>query len=132
MVEWLDPPILAGLWVTEMVEAAGATSLGPRAGEPGIRTSWEAIAAAGPDLVLLSPCSFSIGRTRSELADPRLRSEVTRCRRARFGTFLADEAYFSRPGPRLADGVDLMRHLIRNEAGKPPMPVAPLPGEAPA
>jgi len=127
VVEWLDPPILAGLWASEMIHAAGATSLGPRPGEPGNRTTWEALAAQRPDLVVLSPCSFSVERTREELQDPHLRREVGRCEPAPRGTFVADEAYFSRPGPRLADGVELLRHLLEGGDWSPPMPVVPLP-----
>ncbi|HLM91745.1 MAG TPA: cobalamin-binding protein [Thermoplasmata archaeon] len=133
VMEWLDPPILAGLWVPEMIEAAGATPLGPLSGEPGRRTTWAAVASERPDLVVLSPCSFSVHRTRAEFADTALRYEVARCKGAAFGTYVADEAYFSRPGPRLADGVDLLRHLLDREDWVPPMPVVPLSSaEAPA
>lgn len=125
VVEWLDPPILAGLWAPEIVRAAGAKIVGTRRGRPGVRTDWAAIAAAAPDLLVLSPCSFSVERSREELRDPALRSAVEGVR-PRLGTFVADEAYFSRPGPRLADGVDLVRNLLANRAWTPPMPVESL------
>jgi iron complex transport system substrate-binding protein len=125
VVEWLDPPILAGLWSPEMVTAAGGVPVGPEPGEPGVRTSWEALAGQAPDLVVISPCSFSVDRTRRELADPATRARVASLGAPPLGVHLADEAYFSRPGPRLADGVDLLRHLLRSEAWDPPMPVQP-------
>ncbi|MGP8072918.1 MAG: cobalamin-binding protein [Thermoplasmata archaeon] len=126
VVEWLDPPILAGLWAPDMVRSAGGIPIGPRSGEPGITTSWAALAAERPDLVVLSPCSFSVERTRKELEEIALQSQVAHCRGATLGTYVADEAYFSRPGPRLAEGVELLRHLLRREAWKPPMPVVSL------
>ena len=128
VVEWLDPPILAGLWAPEMVRAAGALPVGTRAGEPGVRTTWEAISAEEPDLVILAPCSFAVERTRRELERPSLRAALAGVGEPRLGTFLADEAYFSRPGPRLADGIDLVDHLLQGAAWRPPMPVLPWTG----
>lgn len=122
VVEWLDPPILAGLWTPEIVAAAGGVPLGPGAGAPGERLRWDALGAARPDLVVLSPCSFDVARTRRELADPGL-AEALRTVRPRRGFLVADEAYFSRPGPRLADGVELVARCLRG--GSPaggPMP----------
>jgi iron complex transport system substrate-binding protein len=125
VVEWLDPPILAGLWTPDLVRAAGARSIGPAPGEPGTRTTWSAIRDAGPTLVVLSPCSFSVDRARRELADPALAAAVAALAPPA-GTYVADEAYFSRPGPRLADGAELLRHLLTGSTGPAPMPVEPL------
>jgi iron complex transport system substrate-binding protein len=121
VVEWLDPPILAGLWAPDMIRAAGGSTTGARRGRPGTRTSWTELAELAPDLMILSPCSFSVDRTRRELADPRLARDVARVHPPR-GIFLADEAFFSRPGPRLADGVELLRRLLGGSLGSPPMP----------
>jgi iron complex transport system substrate-binding protein len=122
VVEWLDPPIVAGLWAPDMIRSAGGQPLGVRRGRPGVRTTWDAIATLEPELTVISPCSFSVERTRRELKDPALGRAVGRVRSPR-GVYLADEAYFSRPGPRLADGIDLLRSLLRGDAGSPPMPV---------
>ncbi len=123
VVEWIDPPILAGLWATEMVHAAGGTSIGPCVGAPGLRTDWNAIRSAAPDLVVVTPCSFSVTRTLRELADPAL-AEAVRGSASEGRILLADEAYFSRPGPRLADGVELLRALLLGRSPPAPMPVA--------
>jgi iron complex transport system substrate-binding protein len=134
VVEWLDPPILAGLWAPEIVRAAGGTILLTRRGRPGVRTDWNTIAMERPDLVVLSPCSFTVERSRRELADPSLRQRISEVR-PRLGTYVADEAYFSRPGPRLADGVELVRHLLLGSPWAAPMPVesfSPAAAEAPA
>jgi len=122
VVEWLDPPILAGLWTPDIVRCAGGTSLGVEAGVPGLRTTWGAIAATQPDLVVISPCSFSVERTRSELARSPVRPAVSRLT-PRAGIWIADEAYFSRPGPRLAAGVELVCELLGGRAPRGPMPV---------
>jgi iron complex transport system substrate-binding protein len=123
VVEWLDPPILAGLWADDIVRRAGGHYLGPGCSERAERTTWEALHALGPDLVMLSPCSFSVTRTVRELGrlpDPWASFDPTPA----LGTWVADEAYFSRPGPRLADGVDLVRSLLRGRTpSRAPMPV---------
>jgi iron complex transport system substrate-binding protein len=125
VVEWLDPPILAGLWVPEMVAASGGRAVGVHRGRPGVRTTWPELVAARPDILVLSPCSFSVDRTSRELRDPRLAHAVSELQPS-LGAWIADESYFSRPGPRLADGVDLLRHLLGGSAWTPPMPVAPV------
>ncbi len=121
VVEWLDPPILAGLWVPEMVAAAGARYVGPAPGETGVRTSWDSLRGDPPDWLVLSPCSFSVTRTWSELSDPGLARRIAGV--GRQAPLIADEAYFSRPGPRLADGVDLLHNLLTGTIRTPPMPV---------
>jgi iron complex transport system substrate-binding protein len=122
VVEWLDPPILAGLWTPDIVVAAGGDPLGPQTAEPGTRTSWAELARQTPDLVVLSPCSFSVERSKRELARPALRSEVL-SPQPPLGTYVADEAYFSRPGPRLAAGIELIRDLLHGAPPRAPMPV---------
>jgi iron complex transport system substrate-binding protein len=122
VVEWLDPPILAGLWTPDIVRAAGGDAVGPCSGEPGIRTTWDEIERYAPDLVVLSPCSFSVERTEQELRRTKMHDAVARLKPRR-GTYVADEAYFSRPGPRLADGIDLVRSLLAGGPGAHPMPV---------
>jgi iron complex transport system substrate-binding protein len=126
VVEWLDPPILAGLWTPDLIEASGGIPLGPRPSEPGARTSWAELARQAPDLVVVSPCSFTVARTREELGQNPKLVDAIRSVRAPLGTFLADEAYFSRPGPRLAEGTELLRNLLGRQGPAGPMPVEPL------
>ena len=124
VVEWLDPPMLAGLWTPDIVRAAGGDSLGPHPGEPAHATSWEALAREPLDLLVISPCSFSVDRTVRELKDRDLQRRVG-CVMPRRGTYLADEAYFSRPGPRLGAGIRLVAQLLRGSLIAPPMAVRP-------
>jgi iron complex transport system substrate-binding protein len=122
VVEWIDPPILAGLWSSEMIRAAGGRTVGPGPGEPAEKVTWPELARRSPELVVLTPCSFSVERTQRELADPRIARAISGLS-PRLGIHVADEAYFSRPGPRLADGVELLRGLIAGTVGPRPMPV---------
>ncbi|MFY9717590.1 MAG: cobalamin-binding protein [Thermoplasmata archaeon] len=122
VVEWLDPPILAGLWTPDIVAAAGGLPIGPEPGGVGVRTSWENVADLVPDLVILSPCSFSVERSRTELENRGIASGLAALAPS-LGIFVADEAYFSRPGPRLADGIDLVRALLNGASPSFPMPV---------
>ena len=122
VLEWVDPPILAGLWTPAMIGLAGGVPLGPASGQPGLRTDWPGVEALRPDLLVVSPCSFSVRRTASELNGTGLGSELLR-RAGPASVYLADEAYFSRPGPRLADGVELLRGLLQGAPAEHPMPV---------
>jgi iron complex transport system substrate-binding protein len=127
IVEWLDPPILAGLWTPDLVVAAGGVPVGPRPSEPGARTTWPELARQAPDLLVVSPCSFSVGRSKREFGDNPALLAAVRSVRAPLGAFVADEAYFSRPGPRLAAGAELVRTLLEGKEPRGPMPVDPLP-----
>jgi len=75
----------------------------------------------------VSPCSFSVARTKRELVDDLELLAAVRSVRSPLGTFVADEAYFSRPGPRLAAGAELVRTMLAGGNPKGPMPVEPLP-----
>jgi len=112
-LEWLDPLYVAGHWVPEMVHAAGGTALLIEAGVPSRRVSPEDIQDAAPDVVVLMPCGFGIERTRHELSSltgaPWWR-HLPAVREGR--AFMVDAAsYFSRPGPRLVDGVGILAGL---------------------
>jgi iron complex transport system substrate-binding protein len=122
LIEWVDPPILAGLWASEIVTKSGGEFIGPAPGTPGERTSWEEIRARRPELVIISPCSFAVPRTLAELARPSPREGLSTLS-PELGTFVADEAYFSRPGPRLADGVRLVYSLLHGGPSRFPMAV---------
>jgi iron complex transport system substrate-binding protein len=126
VLEWIDPPIVSGLWTPDMIRAAGGEpTVADRPGEPGVRTDWESLRALGPDLVVVSPCSFPLARTRGAVdVSEQARSGLDALRPAR-GVWLADEAYFSRPGPRLADGVELLADLLTARPPRAPMPVEP-------
>ncbi len=111
-LEWLDPPFVGGHWVPEMIEAAGGADAVARAGERSRTATWEELAAAAPDVVVAMPCGLYV--------DEALQQAVTYGDRlASLGAervFAVDAAAsFSRPGPRLVDGVELLGHLLHPE-----------------
>ncbi|ULA65395.1 MAG: ABC-type transport system periplasmic binding protein [Nitrospira sp.] len=111
-LEWLDPLYLAGHWVPDMVALAGATDVLGQSGQPSRETTWEEVMAADPDMLLLMPCGYSVQRTLDELS--RLERARTQWPLARWPeTYVLDaNAYFSRPGPRLVDGVELLAAIF--------------------
>jgi iron complex transport system substrate-binding protein len=110
-VEWLDPPYLAGHWVPELVAAAGGEDIGARAGSHSVRTSWSAIAALAPDLVIIMLCGFGVERSRAELAA--LRDSESRWLLTHAPIWVVDaNAYTSRPGPRLVDGAERLQSAM--------------------
>jgi iron complex transport system substrate-binding protein len=116
VLEWIDPPILSGLWTPELIERAGGAPWASAPGEPAVRSSWEALEQDPPDLAIVCPCSFSVDRTLREL-----RSSPVGLRLAGWGlprgVWVADEAFFSRPGPRLAQGLEVVEELLRDRPG---------------
>ena len=111
MAEWLDPPFAAGHWVPEMVELAGGIEVLGRAGEPSYPTTWEEVAERDPDLVVVAPCGFDAERAAAEA-----RKHVLPAR-----AFAVDaNAYYSRPAPRIADGIAQLAFLLHPEAAPDP------------
>jgi iron complex transport system substrate-binding protein len=103
LLEWLDPPFVAGHWNPELVALAGGRELLGRPGQPSRRADWGEVAASRPEVVLLSPCGFTLERAESELPELGARGEWQVLPAVRNGRVsLADgSAFFSRPGPRL-------------------------------
>jgi iron complex transport system substrate-binding protein len=114
VLEWLDPPYVAGHWVPELVELAGGRAVGVAAGEPSRPHPWRELAALAPppDLVVIALCGFDVPRARAELAavtDPDARPVLAG---RGLVEFLDGNAYTSRPGPRLVDAAELLARLI--------------------
>lgn len=114
-VEWLDPPYVAGHWVPELVQLAGADDVLGEPGRPSRRTTWATIARRDPDVIVLMPCGFSIQQTRARLGE--LDPAFWTLRAVREGrAYLVDaNAHFSRPGPRLVDGLRTLQALFHPE-----------------
>ncbi|MBV9121127.1 MAG: cobalamin-binding protein [Chloroflexi bacterium] len=121
-MEWLDPPMKAGHWVPEMVRLAGGEETFGAAGQPSAKTAWEAIVAYEPEVVILMPCGFDLERTIAEAELLRRQPEWSLLPAVRVGTVWAVDgsAYFSRPGPRLVDGVELLAYVLGNFNGSLP------------
>jgi iron complex transport system substrate-binding protein len=106
VAEWLDPPYAAGHWIPEMVALAGGRDVLGRAGAPSYPTSWETVRELRPELVIIAPCGFDHARAAREAMLPPLS-----CR----AVAVDSNAYYARPGPRVADGVAQLAFLIHPE-----------------
>jgi iron complex transport system substrate-binding protein len=102
--EWLDPPMRAGHWVPEMVELAGGEESFGNKGQPSTRCGWDEVEAYAPEVVVLMPCGFDLSRTIEEAHLLRVPAKEVWA--------VNGSAYFSRPGPRLVDGVEMLSHIL--------------------
>ena len=115
--EWLEPPYSAGHWVTAQVEAAGGREVFHRAGIPSTRIAPEEIVNAAPEVIVLAPCGFHLDEVEREVQRVSLFSGWESLPAVKAGEVWAVDAssYYSRPGPRLVDGVELMASLLHPE-----------------
>jgi len=116
-VEWLEPVMLGGMWMPELITIAGGTPLVTTPGERAPTVSRAELARLDPDVVVVKPCGFPLERTVAEIdALPRvLPWSEWRCVRAGC-VFLADgNAYFNRPGPRIVDSLEILAACIHPE-----------------
>ena len=113
-VEWLKPPMACGHWVPEMVELAGGIEVLGRAGQPSRYVTEEEIVSARPEVLVLMPCGFSMERTRREspvLLSQSWWDEIPATQNGQI-YLVNGPAYFSRSGPRLIDGIELLATLF--------------------
>ena len=120
--EWLEPPYAAGHWVPDMVAAAGGMEVAGIAGEPSFRMRWTDVAGLEPDTVVLAPCGFDLDRTLTEVVTLDLSAHLLGTSARQESRVFAVDAngYFSRPGPRLVDGVELLAYLLHPDAYSDP------------
>ena len=120
-LEWLDPPFVAGHWTPQLIDYAGGEDVLGLAGERSEVTSWELVAAAEPDVVVVMPCGYDAPRAREEAETYRDRLDSLGA-----GQVVAVEAaaYLSRPGPRLVDGLELLAGLLHPDRFPEPPPAA--------
>jgi iron complex transport system substrate-binding protein len=113
-LEWLDPPFATGHWVPEQVRRAGGWDLLGREGEASVVTTWEDIREVDPEMLVLMPCGFHLNETVAEwerTPKPEGWRELEAVRRGQ--VFAVDgSAYFSRPGPRVIDGIELLAEIF--------------------
>ena len=113
-LEWLDPPFVSGHWVPEMIAIAGGIDVLGRAGERSFEVTWQSIAESDPDLILAMPCGYYEPEIKTQLATAEFPAEWHSLRAVRNGNVFAMDAnsYFSRPGPRIAEGVEVLANLF--------------------
>jgi len=107
-LEWLDPPYVPGHWVPEMIDAAGGDLVAGTARHRSYAMDWDELRALAPDVVLVMPCGLDLAAARVEAqrhaATLRSIAATVHC--------LDASAYFSRSGPRVADGVELLAQIL--------------------
>lgn len=123
-LEWMSPLYAAGHWVPEMVAFAGGRDALGEPGRPSRRVTWDEVAAADPDLIVWMPCGFSLERTVRELATlsagPRWNMPDELRQRPAFAVDAL--SYFSRPGPRLVDGAEVLAAILHPHPSHPVNP----------
>jgi iron complex transport system substrate-binding protein len=120
-LEWLDPPFAAGHWVPQLIEFAGGEDVLGFAGESSEERTWEEVVSSQPDIAVVMPCGYD-----AEIAYREAEMHRDELRALGAGEVVAVNAagYFSRPGPRIVDGLELLAHIIHPEL------VPEAPGEA--
>ena len=111
-LEWLDPVFVAGHWTPQMIELAGGEDVLGLPGEHSIMVSWATVMAAEPEIVVVMPCGYDAPRAFVEALE---HTDQLAALGARHVVAVNASAYFSRPGPRLADGVELLAHILHPE-----------------
>jgi iron complex transport system substrate-binding protein len=119
-LEWLDPPFAAGHWVPQLIQYAGGEDVLGFAGEKSEECSWPDVQASQPDIVIVMPCGFD-----AEIAHREAEMHRDQLAALGAGEVVAVDAaaYFSRPGPRIIEGLELLAHIIHPE--KFPEPPGP-------
>jgi iron complex transport system substrate-binding protein len=113
-IEWLEPMMVSGNWVPELVDIAGATSVLAEAGKHSPFIQWTDIQLQDPEVIIVMPCGFSIERTLKEI-DLLLElpgfAELNAVKNDRL--YIADgNQYFNRPGPRIVDSIEILAEII--------------------
>ena len=108
-LEWLDPPFVAGHWVPEMIGLAGGSDIFGRPGEKSRTIEWAALEAAAIDVAVVMPCGYDTERSAEEAREYSERIAALGAGRV---VVVNASAYFSRPGPRLVNGIELLGHIL--------------------
>jgi iron complex transport system substrate-binding protein len=125
-LEWFEPLYAAGHWVPEMVALAGGYDVLGRIGEPSFRIDWSNVVNANPEMILLMPCGFDVRRAVKEATTLRKLPGWDQLPAVKRGQVYAlnGSAYFSRPGPRLVHGLEILARIIHPETVTWPIPPA--------
>ena len=117
-LDWSDPPFVAGHWMPEMVEAAGGLNLLNTKGEPSTVVTWRRIRDENPEVIVFMPCGYYLEEAEEEGEAVLAHPEIADTPAARNGNVFAAYAtsFFSRPGPRIVDGLQILAWAAHPEA----------------
>lgn len=128
LLEWIDPPFCSGHWSPELVRMAGGVEVVGREGQPSRTTSWPEIVESDPDVMVIACCGFDIARTRQDI--PILVNYPgfgqLACVRSRQVYLVDGNSYFSRPGPRLVESLEILAHILHPQVHRLPDNVQPI------
>jgi iron complex transport system substrate-binding protein len=116
-LEWMDPVYVGGHWVPQMIELAGGEDVLGMPGERSRAVDWSEVELARPEVVVSMPCGYYVERAAQETMEQRERLAALGARVVAVDA----AAYFSRPGPRLVDGVELLGHLLHPDLVPAPL-----------
>jgi iron complex transport system substrate-binding protein len=116
-LEWLDPPFLGGHWIPEMIAIAGGEDVAGPAGQKSPQVEWEDLRGLDPGVVVSMPCGWYLEKSRAQALQYADRLEALGAARV---CAVDAASTFSRPGPRLVDGVELLGHLLHPGRVDPP------------
>jgi iron complex transport system substrate-binding protein len=113
-LEWSDPPFAAGHWIPDMIDACGGTPVLAEKGKPSRETAWHEIRAAAPEVIVFMPCGYYLEEAEDEANIFLEHPEFADTPAARNGNVFAVDAtsYFSRPGPRIVDGLEILAWAV--------------------
>ncbi|MBH8551562.1 cobalamin-binding protein [Nostocaceae cyanobacterium CENA357] len=116
-IEWTDPLMAAANWIPELVNLAGGQSLFSVVGQSSPQLEWETLIITNPDVIIFMPCGFDLNRTRQEAKLLTQRPDWQKLHAAQSGrVYITDgNAYFNRPGPRLADSLEILAEILHPE-----------------
>jgi iron complex transport system substrate-binding protein len=116
-LEWLDPPFLGGHWIPGMIEIAGGEDVAGQPGQKSPQVEWDELLDLEPEAIVVMPCGWYLDDSRAQALEHRGRLDSLGAERL----FAVDAAStYSRPGPRLVDGVELLAHLFHPDRVQPP------------
>jgi iron complex transport system substrate-binding protein len=123
-LEWSDPPFVAGHWVPEMVEAAAGVNLLSEKGGPSHEVTHREIRDASPEAIVFMPCGYYLEEAEEEASSVFEHAELRETPAVRNGNVFAVDAtsYFSRPGPRIVDGLEILAWALHPDAYPEPAP----------
>lgn len=121
VLEWLDPLFNAGHWTPELVEYAGGLNCLGSPQQPSTTLTWERLETADPDVVLVALCGFNVTRSLVDVRKRQAEPHWQALRAVREGRVLVMDgnAYFSRPGPRLVDSLEILAHALHPRVHAP-------------
>jgi iron complex transport system substrate-binding protein len=116
-LDWSDPPFVAGHWIPDMIEAVGGVAVLTEKGQPSRPTAWHEVRAAAPEVTVFMPCGYYLEEAEEEADGFVTQAEFADTPASRNGNVFAVDAtsFFSRPGPRLVDGLEILAWAVHPE-----------------